>query len=216
MYGLIEPKPVSDSNGNLQDTAKSKYGLKCILPVFDFVWQCQILPDKVQLTDVMFYNTPHTVPYLGTLCPNTPQLRVLKVGEPNTPRAWHLFNKWSSNRNISLACQTHCSDLKEATHGLTQMQMSKAPLWNMSAHQSEPCQSLSSKCLRLGLKKVGVMTPGGCFHILEEVKMNETADDDRPCQVALECAETDGKALGIFVTVWYVALYSPLFILFIM
>lgn len=48
---------------------------------------------------------------------------------------------------------------------------------------------------------MGVMTPGGCFHILEEVKMNETADDDRLCQVALECAETDGKALGIFVTV---------------
>lgn len=44
------------------------------------------------------------------------------------------------NRDISLACQTHCSVLQEATHNLTPMQMSKS-FANLSAHQSEPHQS---------------------------------------------------------------------------
>lgn len=160
----------------------------------------------------MFFDVPHTVLYLGTLCPNTPHLRALRVGEPNAQRVWHLFNKMKQQQK-HFPSHAKCAALilrKPPTTWL-KCKWAKASLWNMSTHQSEPCQSLSSKCLRLGLKKVGVMTPRGCFHILEEVKMNETADDDRQCQITLECAETDGKALGIFVTVWYVALYSLLF-----
>lgn len=122
------------------------------------VWLCAALPNTPWQSSALrrhvLHRCPHAVvvPYLGTLCPNTSQVR---------PRKVLAQKKWISNRNIP----SHTEDTLLCSPG---GRPRPASIANEQKCHYEIC---ASKCLRPGPQ---MMTQRGCCHLLEEVEMNKS------------------------------------------